>query len=80
MRSYFFVLVKDFLHHTSGTQHFGNLNYFYITSIPFNLLNEPTGRTSPKVSGDGLNKHQGMANSIVALLCDAQAFPAPKMR
>lgn len=43
-------------------------------------LLEPTGQTVPKVSGDGLNKQIGISGSIIGLLCDAQAFPAPKKR
>lgn len=44
------------------------------------LFIEPTGQTGPKVSGDGLNKQNGHSGSDIALLCEAQAFPAPRKR
>lgn len=41
---------------------------------------EPTGRTAPKVTGDGLNRNIGQNDESLALLCDVQAFPAPLTR
>lgn len=41
---------------------------------------EPTGGAAPHVSGDGLNKQSRHVGETLALLCDAQAFPAPKKR
>lgn len=44
------------------------------------LFTEPTGRTGPKVTGDGLNRQIGQSDESLALLCDVQAFPAPLTR
>ncbi|KAJ0175513.1 hypothetical protein K1T71_008672 [Dendrolimus kikuchii] len=44
------------------------------------VITEPTGRTGPKVTGDGLNRQIGRAGLSLALLCEVQAFPAPLTR
>ncbi|XP_069356474.1 cell adhesion molecule Dscam1 isoform X1 [Maniola hyperantus] len=44
------------------------------------VITEPTGRTGPKVTGDGLNRHVGRDRHSLALLCEVQAFPAPLTR
>lgn len=44
------------------------------------MFAEPTGRTAPRIAGDGLNKNIGHSASPLVMLCDAQAFPAPNMR
>ncbi|XP_022815092.1 Down syndrome cell adhesion molecule-like protein Dscam2 isoform X11 [Spodoptera litura] len=44
------------------------------------VITEPTGRTGPKVTGDGLNRQIGREGESLALLCDVQAFPAPLTR
>ncbi|XP_068899429.1 cell adhesion molecule Dscam1 isoform X24 [Tenebrio molitor] len=44
------------------------------------VITEPTGLTAPKISGDGLNKKIGHSSHDIALLCDAQSFPAPIKR
>lgn len=41
---------------------------------------EPTGSTTPKISGDGLNKKMANYQRDIVLLCDAQSFPAPTKR
>nr|CAD7199658.1 unnamed protein product [Timema douglasi] len=43
-------------------------------------ITEPTGRTGPTVTGDGLNKLIARVGQETALLCDVQAFPTPLMR
>ncbi|XP_048480578.1 Down syndrome cell adhesion molecule-like protein Dscam2 isoform X18 [Plutella xylostella] len=42
------------------------------------VITEPSGRTRPKVTGDGLNRQIGRGD--LALLCEVQAFPAPLTR
>ena len=44
------------------------------------IFPEPTGRTAPKITGDGLNKMSCLEKSLIGLLCEAQAFPTPNMR
>lgn len=41
---------------------------------------EPSGRTGPKGTGDGLNKYRGVEGESLALACAAQGFPAPISR
>ncbi|KOX72245.1 Down syndrome cell adhesion molecule-like protein Dscam2 [Melipona quadrifasciata] len=41
---------------------------------------EPSGRTAPKGTGDGLNKYRGVEGESLALACAAQGFPAPISR
>lgn len=44
------------------------------------ILTEPSGRTAPKGTGDGLNKYRGVEGESLALACAAQGFPAPISR
>lgn len=44
------------------------------------ILPEPSGRTAPKGTGDGLNKYRGVEGESLALACAAQGFPAPISR
>jgi len=43
-------------------------------------ISEPSGRTAPKATGDGLNKYRGVEGESLALACAAQGFPAPITR
>ncbi|EZA61107.1 Down syndrome cell adhesion molecule-like protein [Ooceraea biroi] len=43
------------------------------------LISEPSGRTAPKATGDGL-KYRGVEGESLALACAAQGFPAPITR
>ncbi|XP_072765861.1 Down syndrome cell adhesion molecule 1 isoform X8 [Anoplolepis gracilipes] len=44
------------------------------------VITEPSGRTAPKTTGDGLNKYRGVEGESLALACAAQGFPAPITR
>ncbi|XP_060820223.1 cell adhesion molecule Dscam2 isoform X20 [Bombus pascuorum] len=44
------------------------------------VITEPSGRTAPKGTGDGLNKYRGVEGESLALACAAQGFPAPISR
>ncbi|XP_043680497.1 Down syndrome cell adhesion molecule-like protein Dscam2 isoform X23 [Vespula pensylvanica] len=44
------------------------------------VITEPSGRTAPKGTGDGLNKYRGVEGESLALACAAQGFPAPITR
>lgn len=44
------------------------------------FISEPSGRTAPKGTGDGLNKYRGVEGESLALACAAQGFPAPITR
>jgi len=44
------------------------------------FISEPSGRTAPKTTGDGLNKYRGVEGKSLALACAAQGFPAPITR
>lgn len=44
------------------------------------FISEPSGRTAPKATGDGLNKYRGVEGESLALACAAQGFPAPITR
>ncbi|EFN60720.1 Down syndrome cell adhesion molecule-like protein 1 [Camponotus floridanus] len=44
------------------------------------FISEPSGRTAPKTTGDGLNKYRGVEGESLALACAAQGFPAPITR
>lgn len=43
------------------------------------FISEPSGRTAPKGTGDGL-KYRGVEGESLALACAAQGFPAPITR
>lgn len=43
------------------------------------FISEPSGRTAPKATGDGL-KYRGVEGESLALACAAQGFPAPITR
>ena len=41
---------------------------------------EPSGRTGPKLSGDGWQRIRSDAGNDLALLCEAQSHPSPESR
>ncbi|KAL2740305.1 Down syndrome cell adhesion molecule-like protein Dscam2 [Vespula squamosa] len=56
------------------------ISHTFDKTLSFFKSKEPSGRTAPKGTGDGLNKYRGVEGESLALACAAQGFPAPITR